>query len=109
MGIAVDEGKIDNIDDLVIKYIPELSEGDSNYSHLTIRHLLNMRSGIKFKEAYLNPFAHVARLYYGRNQLNQIKKLNFESATGEVHKYQSVSTVILGMVVERATGMELGK
>ncbi|MGB0871297.1 MAG: serine hydrolase domain-containing protein [Flavobacteriales bacterium] len=109
VGIALDQGKIANIQDPVTKYIPELNDADPLFKELTIEHLLDMRSGLKFKEAYLNPFAHVARLYYGTNQLKQIKRLKFESKPGTKHKYQSISTTILGMVVERATEMELGK
>ncbi|MBD0401505.1 serine hydrolase [Flammeovirga sp. EKP202] len=109
VGIAIDEGKIKSVNDPVVNYIPELKEGDPMYLKLTVEDLLEMRSGLKFKEAYLNPFAHVARLYYGKNQLKQFKNLKFEYEPGEVHDYQSISTAVLGMVVERATQMELGK
>lgn len=108
VGIALDEGLIADVDDPVTQYLTELKGADPNFKKLTIRHLLNMRSGLKFKEAYSNPFAHVARLYYGRNQMGQIKRLKFESEPGTFYRYQSISTVILGMVVERVTGMELG-
>ncbi|KXX70892.1 serine hydrolase [Flammeovirga sp. SJP92] len=109
VGIAIDEGKIKSVKDPVVNYIPELKDGDPNFQKLTVEDLLEMRSGLRFKEAYLNPFAHIARLYYGKNQLKQFKKLKFDYEPGEVHDYQSISTAILGMVVERATHMELGK
>ena len=109
VGIAIDEGKIQSIKDPITKYIPELKEADPKFEKLTIKDLLNMRSGLRFKEAYLNPFAHVARLYYGKNQMKQIKKLKFKTEPGAEHNYQSISTTILGIVVERATNMQLGK
>lgn len=108
-GIAVDEGLIDDVNDPVTKYIPELLEGDPRFQRLTIRHLLDMRSGLDYKESYSNPFADMAKLYYGTNQLKQLSKLGFDHEPGTYHEYQSGTTAILGIAVERATGMDLGK
>lgn len=108
-GIAVDEGKIGDIDDPVTKYIPELREADPNFKKLTIRHLLDMRSGLDYKESYSSPFADMAKLYYGTNQLKQLSKLSFDHEPGTYHQYQSGTTALLGIVVERATGMDLGE
>jgi CubicO group peptidase (beta-lactamase class C family) len=109
VGIAVDEGLIENIDDPVTKYIPELRTADPGFQQQTIRHLLNMRSGLDYKESYSNPFADMAQLYYGRNQLGQIAKMKFRETPGTVHRYQSVSTAILGIIVEKVSGMDLGQ
>ncbi|MEZ5044739.1 MAG: serine hydrolase [Saprospiraceae bacterium] len=109
VGLALEDGQIASVDDPVTRYIPELNDADPGFKKLTIRHLLDMRSGLNFKEAYSNPFAHIARLYYGTNQLSQIKGLTFTSTPGTRHNYQSVSTAILGIVVEKATGKPLGK
>lgn len=108
-GIAVDEGKIEDINDPVTKYLPELLEGDPLFQKLTIRHLLDMRSGLDYKESYSNPFADMAKLYYGTNQLRQVSKLGFAHEPGTYHQYQSGTTALLGLVVERATGMDLGQ
>jgi CubicO group peptidase (beta-lactamase class C family) len=109
VGIAFDEGLIKSIDEPITNYISELNDAAPEFKKLTIKHLLNMQSGIKFKEAYLNPFAEVTKLYYGENLLKQISKLEFEYQPGEVHKYQSVSTAILGILVEKVSGKELGQ
>ncbi len=108
-GIAVDEGLIEDINDPVTKYVPEFLEGDPRFQRLTIRHLLDMRSGLDYKESYGNPFADMAKLYYGTNQLRQLTKLSFNHEPGTHHQYQSGTTAILGIVIERVTGMELGK
>ncbi len=109
VGIAVEEGKITSVHDPITKYIPELSEANATFNKLTIEHLLNMRSGLKFRETYSNPFDEVTKLYYGRNQLNVIKKLKFIHQPGEKHEYQSVCTAMLGIAIERATNKQLGK
>jgi CubicO group peptidase (beta-lactamase class C family) len=109
IGIAIDEGFIENVNDPVTKYVEELRTADPMFKKLTIRHLLDMRSGIKFSEHYSHPLSKMARLYYGTNQLGKIKRMSFECEPGEKHEYQSVSTAILGIVLEKATGQSLAK
>lgn len=110
VGIAVDEGYISSVNDPVTKYIPELNSADPMFKKLTIKHLLDMRSGIKFNEDYgFNPFSKIARLYYGTNQLRLIKKLKFECEPGTKYNYESISTAILGVVVEKATQRNFAK
>lgn len=104
-GIAVDEGYIKSVNDPVTEYLPELADKNRMFCKLTIEHLLDMRTGLKFKENYgTNPFSGMARLYYGRNQMRQICNAGFRSEPGSVHYYNSMSTAILGAVIERATG-----
>lgn len=108
VGIAVDEGYIKSVDDPITDYVPALKEGDSRFQRLTIQHLLDMRSGIDYNESYTNPFKHMAKLYYGKDQLGQIEKMTFLYEPGTVHRYQSVCTSLLGIAVEKSTGKELG-
>lgn len=109
--IAIDEGIISSIDDPVVKYVPELSECDPMWNQVTVRHLMDMRAGIKFDENYASrsPFGKMARMYYGCNSLGQIKKMKFESQPGTASNYQSISTNVLGFVIERATDKPLAK
>ena len=102
VGIAVDEGHIKSVHDPVTDYIPELKNRDSRFQKLTIEHLLNMQAGLRFKESYTNPFKGMARLFYGRDQLGFIMRLKFKRNPGEIYDYNSVSTAILGIVLERA-------
>lgn len=104
-GIAIDEKKIENVDDPVTKYIPELKSGDSRFSRLTIRHLLDMRTGLNFKEEYgWNPLSGMAKLYYGDDVVKFILKSKFRDEPGSKHYYNSLATAILGVVIERAVG-----
>jgi CubicO group peptidase (beta-lactamase class C family) len=111
-GIAVDEGYVKSVDDAVTEYIPELKQRDSLWQKLTIRHLLDMRSGLDFDDTYslsikgkdLKCLHAMADLNYGSNIPAQVKKLKFRCEPGTEHHYESMSTDILGMVIERATG-----
>ena len=111
-GIAVDEGYIRSIDDAVTDYLPELKKRDSRWQRLTIRHLLDMRSGLDFDDTYslsvkakdLKRLHAMAKLNYGRNIPAQIKKLKFRSEPGAEHNYDSMTSEVLGVVIERAVG-----
>lgn len=110
-GIAVDEGCIKSIDAPVTDYLPELKKKDSMWQKLTIRHLLDMQSGLDFDDTYaLRPklkdikrLHAMAKLNYGHNIMAQIKKLKFRCVPGTRHNYDSMTTEILGIVIERAT------
>jgi CubicO group peptidase (beta-lactamase class C family) len=104
VGIAVDEGYIKSVHDPVTDYIPELKNCDPHFRRLTVEHLLNMQAGLQFNESYSNPFAGMARLFYGQNQLGFIKKLKFNAEPGEKYSYNSATTAILGIALERAVG-----
>ncbi len=111
-GIAVDEGSIKSIDDPVTDYLPELSEADPMWQKLSIRHLLDMRSGLDFDDTYslslkgkdIKQLHAMAKLNYGRNIMAQVKKLKFRCEPGTEYRYESMTTEILGLVMERATG-----
>ena len=106
VGIAIEEGKISSIDAKVSDYVPELCSSDPAFSELTIRHLLDMRSGIDFNEsAFLNPFKGLAKLYYGKNLKKQVFKLELDGDPNGTYNYQSINTQLLGIVLERAVGM----
>lgn len=109
IGIAIDEGVIENVNNPITKYIPELAKANKTFNKLTIEHLLNMRSGLKFDESYSSPFDEVSKLYYGTNQMKQISAMQFIHEPGTYHDYQSVCTTLLGIAIERATKKELGK
>ena len=101
-GIAIDEGYM-SLTDPITKYITELNDADPLFKELTIEHLLDMRTGLDFKESYSwNPLSKMAKLYYGKNVVKQFKKLHFKSKPGTTHHYNSMATTLLGVAIERA-------
>nr|WP_321450503.1 serine hydrolase [uncultured Carboxylicivirga sp.] len=109
VGVAIEDGIIEDIHDPITKYIPELTTSDPLFHKLTIEQLLNMRSGLHYNESYSNPFSHMARLYYGTNQLGLIKHMHFDNEPGAAFHYQSANTALLGIAIERASGKSLGR
>lgn len=108
-GIAVDDGYIRSIDDAVTEYLPELKKKDPMWQKLTIRHLLDMQSGLDFDDTYylslksLNRLVAIAKLNYGHNVMKQIRGLKFRCEPGKEHRYESMTSQILGVVIERAS------
>ncbi|MBR6631532.1 MAG: serine hydrolase [Alistipes sp.] len=104
-GIALKDGYIKSLSDSVTDYVPELKDADPKFAQLKIEHLLDMTAGLKFNENYSwNPFSKMAKLYFGNNTLKVLKSLKFINTPGENFSYDSATTAILGLVIERATG-----
>lgn len=103
IGIAVDERKISNIDTPITAYIPELKK-NRGLEKITVKHLLEHRSGIRFKEIPFNPFGKMSSLYYSRYMERILPKIRTKSAPGIKYEYQSINTFLLGVILERATG-----
>lgn len=109
IGIAVDENFIKNVHQPVTDFIPELKQNDPRFGNITLEHLINMRSGIRFNEGYSNPFADMAKYYYGRNLNKYLAQLKIETQPDEKYNYLSVNTLLLGIALERATGKKLNE
>lgn len=105
IGIALDEGKINSIDDPVANYLPLYKD----HPELTIKHLLTMSSGINFDESYTSPFGHMAKAYYGKD----IEKLNenytVTETPGEIFRYLGGNTIILSFILEKVTGQTVSE
>ncbi len=106
-GIAIHEGKIADVDDSFAKYFTDFSGKD--ISRVTVENLLNMRSGIRFSEAYSTPFSSMAKYYYGKNLLKYIHDIELACEPDSVYEYISMNALLLGKVVEHATGMKLNR
>ena len=108
MGIAIADGEIHSVDDPITIYLPELVARDPRFSDITIRNLLMMSSGIHYFEdipmlsddgtkTYLFPDLRRLALEYTR-----ITKL-----PGEHFLYNNYHPLLLGMILERATGVSV--
>jgi len=101
IGIAINEGHIQNVNQKVQTFIPELGNGKGEL--LTIKHLLNHTSGIKFS------VSQDARLYYGNNVSAEIEKIVFSHNPGEKQAYLNLNTQLLGVIIKRSTGMSVSE
>ncbi|HLK18771.1 MAG TPA: serine hydrolase [Bryobacteraceae bacterium] len=110
VGQAIEEGKIQSVNDPVVKYLPYLASG--GYKAVTIKNLLQMSSGVKFDEAYLNPDSEIGRfanaLILGTEPFRDFAaSIKIKTKPGTRFEYQSVNTEVLGLLLEHVTGKPL--
>lgn len=109
VGIALEEQRIESIDDPITKYLPELRSG--GYDGVTIRQILQMRSGVDYEERYdfgnpgiaANNHEHSLVMNVSRfaDAARSIKRKN---APGSVWEYKTLDTAVLGWLLERVSG-----
>lgn len=109
VGISIDEGLIDSIDDPITKYIPELEDKDPRYSAITIKNLLSMSSGLRYVEEDNNPFSDDTKTYYDPNLRAVALSALIEEEPGKTFHYNNYNYLLLGIILERATGMPVAK
>ena len=107
VGIAIQEGKIESVDQKVCDFIPEFSVGEN--AKITIKYLLTMSSGLNWDENYHNPIGQTAEAYYGNNLGELVLGLEAIDPPGQVFKYHSSCTQLLAFVVEEATGKTISE
>jgi CubicO group peptidase (beta-lactamase class C family) len=105
LGIAIHEGYITSVNQPVTDFLPELK--DPEFRHVTLRNLLEMRSGIKYDEGYMNPFGAMAKFYYGDDLRKYTYNLKVTGIPGGKYEYQSCNTELLAMAIENAVGKKL--
>src|SRR5215472_12138212 len=115
--VLIDRGQLDP-KALVTAYVPEL--GASGYAGATVRHVLDMRSGVAFLEEYANPQSDIRRLdeWIGwdgpgagepRGLYHFLATLRAEAPHGSRFLYRSADSDVLGWVCERAAGQPMAE
>jgi CubicO group peptidase (beta-lactamase class C family) len=113
VGIAVEEGSIRSIDDPAARYVPELA--GHPYGETSIRHLLQMSSGVRFAERY-DGHDDLGRLLDatigqrspgGAAALLPYRERRVEA--GKLFYYSSAETQVLGLVLRGATGSSVSE
>ena len=105
VGKAIEEGAIGSVDDTITRYLSGFKH--EGFDKIRIRDLMNMRSGIRFSESYVNPFGQVAKFYYGLDLNRYTFNARIKEPPDEEYQYASINAQIAGMVVEKATGSRL--
>ncbi|MFI5375130.1 MAG: serine hydrolase domain-containing protein [Candidatus Rokuibacteriota bacterium] len=108
VGIAIAEGHIRSVDDQAAAYVPEL--GGTEYGRTSLRHLLQMSSGVRFREDYSgndDSITLVMNTYLlrGLGGPSAVTSFNERAApAGTRFYYSSAESQVLGLVLRGATG-----
>jgi len=101
LGIAIQEGHIKGLDQLITDFLPEF-ESDPLGRNATVAQLSLMNSGYEWTEHYYSPFSPTVELYYGDNIEKFLLKGEFSAKPGSFWEYSSASTQLLGLLLTRA-------
>ena len=105
--LAVADGRIASLDLPITTWLPELRARDTRFERITLRHLLNMNAGLHYVEY---PFltSDGAKTYYWPDlRALALEGSTVERAPGEVWLYNNYHPLLVGLVLERATGMSV--
>lgn len=108
IGAAIQDGLIGSIDDPVTRYLPQLQ--GSAYAGVSVRHLLQMTSGVAWNEAYTDPASDRRRMLEAQIAqrpgaiLELMAGLPRAADPGTRWNYSTGETHIAGALIAAATG-----
>jgi CubicO group peptidase (beta-lactamase class C family) len=108
VGIAIAEGHIRSVDDPAAAYVPALR--GTEYGRTSLRHLLQMSSGVRFVEQYTgrDDVSRIAAHTFGQADSGGVDAVTpFNERvrpSGTMFSYASVETQVLGLVLRSAVG-----
>ncbi len=105
MGKAIMEGEIRDLDQPVSDYFEQYKVGLG--SELTVGDLATMSSGMKWNEKYYSVINITSESYFTNDLRSVILRQNIINKPGQGFRYSSGDTQLLGMIIEKATGMTL--
>lgn len=103
LGVAIADGHIGSIDDPVGRYLHEWA--DDPRGRISLRQLAGMSSGLKLEPFSPNPFAPGLRLMIGSDIEATTLALPWHESPDQHFEYTNFNSQLLGIVLERATGM----
>jgi CubicO group peptidase (beta-lactamase class C family) len=108
VGIAIAEGHIRSVDDPAATYVPALR--GTEYGGTSLRHLLQMSSGVLFVEQYtgsddVSRLAAATFRQVGAGGVDAVTSFNERiRPSGTMFSYASAETQVLGLVLRSAVG-----
>jgi CubicO group peptidase (beta-lactamase class C family) len=110
-GIAVDQGKISDLDEKMFANFPEyVGLSDEEKGEITLQQMLTMTSGIPWDESYSfndarNDLGHMA--FFSPDPVRYVLEKPLTSKPGEMWVYNSGTTNLLGEILHLKTGTPL--
>lgn len=111
VGIAIDDGLVNSVDDPISKYVKGLRP---EFGKVTIRHLMTMTSGIsdtdkKLFDAVPSPWSDKVCAYYDPNLRQLAKSFTTDYEPGERFEYHDFNPILIAIMLETVTGKSLSE
>jgi len=109
IGIAIEDGLIEDVNDPISKYLPELK--GSGYDGVSIEDVLEMSSGARWNEDYSDSKSDINRLgrilALGGSLDKFVTTIGPDLEPGTYNRYNSADTQVLGRLLVKVSGMSL--
>lgn len=112
MGIAIDKGFIDTVDDPISKYLTNpmpKKNIDNKKDKITIKHLLTMSSGLDCNDWDKKSKGQEDKVYKKKDWLQFTLDLPMINEPGTVSNYCSMGAVLVAEIISRASGVTIDK
>lgn len=111
VGIAIDKGFINSIDDKAVKYLPQFADVFvSGKEEITLKHLITMSSGLNWNETdyeYGTMENDATHFTVSPDPIRFIFEKDLIHQPGSFWEYNGGGTDILGHIIEVSSGMSL--
>lgn len=113
VGMAIRDGLISSLDDMLEQYLPELKGGA--YQGVSVRNLLQMTSGVGWNETYTDPSSDRRRMLALQSAgrpgaiLDLMTNLPRVAEPGAVWNYSTGETCVMGYLLRAALGRPLSE
>ena len=112
LGIAIDKGFIDNINDPITKYLKSpmpQKHLDKRKEHITTKHLLTMSSGLDCNDWDKKSKGQEDKVYKKKDWLQYTLDLPMVNTPGEVSHYCSMGVILMTEIISQTSGMSIDK
>ena len=100
VGIAIDEGIIESVNESASKYLIEWRDDSRN--QITIKHLLQQSSGLDYPEFSFHPLSEFNQLMLGEDVTKMTLRQIAYRQPNEIFEYNGVNPQNLGLLLQRA-------
>ena len=110
VGVAISQGKIRHVNQAVFDFFEDYWQfNNAGRNELTIRHLLNMTSGLKWNEAvpYDNPDNSEIQMIYSSDGIGFILSRELIAKPGTFWQYNGGTTELLAEIIKRVSGKNI--
>ncbi|MDC8006401.1 serine hydrolase [Aureisphaera galaxeae] len=110
LGIAIDKGFIDSVDDPISKYLKDpvpKKNLDPRKNEITIKHLITMSAGWDCNDWDKKSAGQEDRVYRKKDWVQYTLDLPMINDPGSISNYCSMGVLLLAEIISRASGMSI--
>ena len=106
MGITIQQGQVRSVNDSIARYLPGLPVDKEK---ITIKDLLNMRSGLDADDDDPKTPGNEDNLDKSSDWIQTIYKVPMKEAPGKTYNYASINAFLAGAIIENVSQMPLDR